>query len=128
MDKGNLDGEIYLLLGSDTCWHFLKRKVKLCDREGLVAVNPLFGMVLSGSIGFKWEKLEITNLHSTHVMFSRDIAGCENLWKSFSRICDLDVYGIWEKEASCYNHYIDDIRKISGIGTRFSCYSKKITI
>ena len=44
-----------------------------------MAVNPLFGMVLSGSIGFKSEKLEITNLHSIHVMFSRDIAGCENL-------------------------------------------------
>ena len=47
-DKGNLDGEIDLLIGSDNYWRFLTGEVKLCDREGLVAVNSLFGWVLSG--------------------------------------------------------------------------------
>ena len=40
---GNLDGEIDLLIGSYNYWCFLTGKVKLCDREGLVAVNSLFG-------------------------------------------------------------------------------------
>ena len=38
-DKGNLDGEIDLLIGSDNYWRFFTGEVKLCDREGLVAVN-----------------------------------------------------------------------------------------
>ena len=36
---GNLDGEIDLLIGSDNYWRFFTGEVKLCDREGLVAVN-----------------------------------------------------------------------------------------
>ena len=47
-----------------------------------MAVNSLFGWVLSGSIGVKSEELETINLHSTHVLFPKDIAGYEN---SFSR-------------------------------------------
>ena len=109
-DKGNLDGEIDLLIGSDNYWRFLTGELKLYDREGLVAVNFLFGWVLSGPIGVKSEELETTKLHSTHVLFSRDIAGYEN---SVSRFWDLRVLGISEKETPCYNHYIEDIRKNS---------------
>ena len=69
-DKRNLDGEIDLLKG----------EINLCDREGLVAVNSLFVWVLSG---VKSEELETTNLHSTHLLFSRDIPGHE---RSVSRI------------------------------------------
>ena len=60
--------------------------------------------------GVKSEELETTNLHSTHVLFSRDIAGYEN---SVRRFWDLKVLGIPEKETPCYNHYIEDIRKNS---------------
>ena len=102
-DKGNLDGEIDLLTGSVNYWRFLTDKGKLCDGEGLVAVNSWFGWVLSGSIGVKSEELETTNLHSTHALLSRDIAVYEN---SVSRIWDLEVLGISE-----YPHYIEDIRK-----------------
>ena len=56
MDKGNLDGEIDLLIGSDNYLRFLTSEVKLCDRESLVAVNSLFGWVLSGSIVVKSEE------------------------------------------------------------------------
>ena len=75
-----------------------------------MAVNSLFEWVLSGSIGVKSEELETTNLHSTHVLFSRDIAGYEN---SVSRFWDLEVLRISEKETLCYNHYIEDICKNS---------------
>ena len=85
-DKGNLDGEIDLLIASDNYWRFLTGEVKLCDWEGLVAVNYLFGWVLSGSIAVKSEELETTNLHSTYFLFPRDIAGYEN---SVSRFWDL---------------------------------------
>ena len=105
-----MDGETDLLIGSDNYWRFLTGEVKLCDREGLVAVNSLFRWVLSGSIGVKSEELETTNLHLTHVLFSRDIAGYEN---SVGRFWDLEVLGISEKETPCYNHYIKDIRKNS---------------
>ena len=44
--------------------------------------------MLSGSIGVKSEELETKNLHSTHVLFSRDIAGYES---SVSRFWDLEV-------------------------------------
>ena len=33
--------------------------------------------------GVKSEELETTNLHSTHVLFSRDIAGYENSVRRF---------------------------------------------
>ena len=66
--------------------------------------------MLSGFIGVKSEELDTTNLHSTHVLFSRDIAGYEN---SFSRFWDLEVLGISEKETPCYNHHIEHIRKNS---------------
>ena len=85
-------------------------EVKLRDREGLVAVNSLFRCVLRGWIGIKSEELETTNLHSTHVVFSRDNAGYEN---SVSRLWDLETLGISEKETPCYNHYIEDIHKNS---------------
>ena len=75
-----------------------------------MAVNSLFGWVLSGSIGVKSEKLETTNLHSTHVLFSRDIAGHEN---SVRRFWDLEILGNSEKDTPCYDHYIEDIRKNS---------------
>ena len=42
LGKGNLDGETDLLTGSDNYWRFLMGEVKVCDREGLVAVNSLF--------------------------------------------------------------------------------------
>ena len=93
-----MDGEIDVLIGSDNYWRFLKGEVKLCDREGLVAVNSLFGWALSGSIRVKSEELETTNLHSTHVLSSRDIAGYEN---SVSKFWDLEVLGISEKETPC---------------------------
>ena len=75
-----------------------------------MAVNSLFGWVLSGSIWVKSEKLETTNLHSTHVLFSRDIAGYEN---SVRRFWDLEILGTSKKDAPCYHHYIEDIRKNS---------------
>ena len=103
-----MDGETDLLIGSDNYWRFLTGEVKVCDREGLVAVNSLFRWVLSGSIGVKSEELETTNLHLTQFLFSRDIAGYEN---SVGRFWDLEVLGISEKETPCYNHYIEDIRK-----------------
>ena len=89
-----------------------------------MAVNSLFGWVLSGSIGVKSKELETTNLHSTHVLFSRDIAGYEN---SVSRFCDFKVLGIPEKETPCYNHYIKDIHKILKI-YEVSLRFKKITL
>ena len=100
-DKGNLMGEVDLFIGSDSYWRFVTGKVKLCDSEGLVAVNTLFGWVLSGWIGVKSEELVTTNLHSTHVLFSRDILGYEI---SVSKFWDLEVLGISEKETPCYNH------------------------
>ena len=124
VDKSNLDGEIVLVIVSDNYWRFLTGEVKLCDREGLVAVNSLFGWVFSGSI--EAEEIETTKLHSTHVLFSRDITCYEN---SVSRFWDLEVLGISEKEAPCYNHYIEDIRKNSeNRYTRFPCHSRKITL
>ena len=60
-----------------------------------MAINSLFGWVLSGSIEVKSEELETTNLHSTHVLFSRDIAGYEN---SVSRFWDLEVLRISDFE------------------------------
>ena len=70
----------------------------------------MFGWVLTGSIGIRSEELETTNLHLTHVLFSRDIAGYEN---SISKVWDLEVLGISEKDTQCYNHYVEDIRKNS---------------
>ena len=84
-----MDGEIDLLIGSYNYWCFLTGEVKLCDREGLVAVNSLFGQALSDSIGVKSEELETTNLHLTHVLLSRDIAGYENSLSRFSEIRTL---------------------------------------
>ena len=124
--KGNLDGEIDLAIGSNNYCRFLTGEVKLCDREGLVAVNSLSGWVFSGSIGVKSEETETTKLYSTHVLFSRDITCYEN---SASKFWDLEVLGISEKEAPCYNHYIKDIRKNSeNRYTRFPCHSRKITL
>ena len=57
-----------------------KGEINLCDRGGLVAVNSLFVCVLSG---VKSEELETANLHSMHLLFSRDIPGHES---SVSRI------------------------------------------
>ena len=65
MDKGNLDEHMDFLIGSDNYWFYLNREVKLWDRKTLVAVNYLFGCVLSGSIWFKSEELVTKNLRWT---------------------------------------------------------------
>ena len=54
-----------------------------------MAVNSLLGYALSGSIAVKSEELETTNLHLTHVLLSRDIAGYENSVSRFSEIRTL---------------------------------------
>ena len=124
-DKGNLDGEIDLLICSTKYWQFLTGEVKLCDREGLVAVNSLFGSVLSGSIGVKSEELETTNLHSTHVLFSGDIAGYQN---SFSRFWDLEVLKFQKGRLRAIITILSIFAKILKIGARFPCHSRKITL
>ena len=124
-DKGNLDGEIDLLICSDKYWQFLTSEVKLWDREGLVAINSLFGWVLSGSIGVKSEELETTNLRSTHVLFSGDIAGYEN---SFSRFWGFEVLKFQKRRLRAIITILSIFAKILKIGARFSCHSRKITL
>ena len=79
VDKGNKDGHINFLIGSDNYWFYVTGKVKLCDRETLVAVNSLSGCVLSGSIWFKSEKSVTKSLCWTHVLFYRDIVDYEKI-------------------------------------------------
>ena len=120
-----MDGEIDLLICSNKYWQFLTGEEKLCDREGLVAVNSLFGSALSGSIGVKLEELETTNLHSTHVLFSGDIAGYEN---SFSRFWDLEVLKFQKRRLRAIITILTIFAKILKIGARFPCHSRKITL
>ena len=96
-DEGNLDGEIHLLIGFGNYWRFLAGEVRFCDREGLVAVNSLFGWMLSGSIKVKSEELVTRNLHLTHVLFSRDIVGYEKI--NEFRFKDADVLEIKNRSA-----------------------------
>ena len=79
------------LIGSDNYWFYLNREVKLWDRKTLVAVNYLFGCVLSGSIWFKSEELVTKNLRWTHVLFSRDFVGYEKIISNDFRFKDRDV-------------------------------------
>ena len=79
-----------LLIGYDHYWCYLTGEVKLSDRETLVSVNYLLGWMLSGSIGFKSEKLVKTNLRWARVLFS-DIVGYEKINSSEFRFQDADV-------------------------------------
>ena len=63
-----MDGEIDLLIGSYNYRCLLTGEVKLCDTEGLVAVNSLFGLALSGSIGVKSEELHLTMFCSREIL------------------------------------------------------------
>ena len=78
--------------------------------------------MLSGLTGVKAEELETTNLHSTHVLFSRDIAGYEN---SDSRFWDLELLEISGKETRYYNYNIEDIPKNSENRYGFSLLFKE---
>ena len=56
-----------------------------------MALNYLFGCVLSGSIWFKSEELVTKNLRWTHVLFLRDIVGYEKIISNEFRLKDTDI-------------------------------------
>ena len=76
----------------------------------------------SGSIGVKSEELETITLHSTHVLFSKDIVDYKN---SVNEFWNFEVLEISEKETPCYNHYLEDFfKKSENSYTVFQLFTK----
>ncbi|CAB3979174.1 PREDICTED: uncharacterized protein LOC107346460, partial [Paramuricea clavata] len=64
--ESNIGSEVDILIGSDYYWHFLNGDIRRGEL-GPVAVNSMFGWVLSGPVDDEVESTQV-NLTSTHVL------------------------------------------------------------
>ena len=92
---------------------FMTGKVQqLNEFRNLVMLESVFGWILSGSLNAEGTENHVINNNITHVprVFATDRYNYENDVFNF---WDLETLGIFERESSCYDNYLNSIKKIS---------------
>ena len=104
---------IDMLIGSDIYWDFVTGETKRSPGENLVAVNSIFGWLISGPIErSKQENNKAVTLTATYMLKIGCYAanGERGLNENISKFWDLDAVGIKDNEISIYEKFKDDIK------------------
>ena len=102
-----------MLIGSDIYWDFITGETKRSPGENLVAVNSIFGWLISGPIErSKQENDKAVTLTATHMLKIGCYAANDErgLNENISKFWDLDPVGIKDNEISIYEKFKDDIK------------------
>ena len=112
-DQGHLGEEIDFLIGMDYYWTFMRGNVQqLHEFRNLGLLESGFGWILSGFLNSDATENHIINTNFTHVLrfFATDRYNYEN---DVYKFWNLDTLGISEKESSCYDNYLNSVKKNS---------------
>ena len=104
---------IDVLIGSDIYWDFVTRETKHSLRENLVAVNAIFGWLISGPVECSKQEIDKTvTLTATQMLKIGCYAANDErgLKENISKFWDLDAVGIKDNEISIYEKFKDDIK------------------
>ncbi|KAL9972203.1 hypothetical protein ACROYT_G018463 [Oculina patagonica] len=95
--------EVYLLVGADYLWEFMKGDVVGRERDDSVAILTSLGWVLSGPLKIPQRQLTTGTNLVTHVLEIQDQAVLETVQESptveFEKLWDFDSIGIRERDS-----------------------------
>ena len=101
------------VIGSDIYWDFVTRETKRSLGENLVAVNSIFGWLISGPVERSKQEIDETvTLTATQMLKTGCYAANDEsgLNENISKFWDLDAVGIKDNEISIYEKFKDDIK------------------
>ena len=97
--------DIDLLLGLDVYYSIITGEIRRCSKDNLVAINTIFGWIISGTVHHNE-----TNL-LTHVLRINTNEN-ETLSQNVHKFWDLDTIGIKENEPSIYDKFVEETKLV----------------